>query len=398
MARQALIVGEAAGGDDNVEQTLDRFGFSRVTRVANVIAAMEFLGHQHVDLVLVPVEELDEAHLGRLDRAIRRERHTAVIGTAPRADPEFMLRAMRAGIQEFLVRPLVPAELSASLERLVRRTETTTVNGQVYAVFGAKGGMGTSSVAVNLADSLARLHPKQRIAIADLVVGGGEARLLLNVNPPYDLGDVADKAGRIDAEMLKSVLVPAVDGVWLLAAPERPEAEDSIDATVVSNVIQELRQAYHHIVLDCERAMNDRTLAALDAAERIVLVTQLSVSSMRATQRSLAIFRRLGYPNDKLCIVINRYQSGEVISPTDAADLLKSEIFFKLPNDYKASSDASTRGLPLSIADAQSKLTWAYAQLAQKLSGGEAPLADPSGARSNGSGSKLRSLFSRKKG
>ena len=73
MARQALIVGEAAGGDDNVEQTLDRFGFSRVTRVANVIAAMEFLGHQHVDLVLVPVEELDEAHLGRLDRAIRRE-------------------------------------------------------------------------------------------------------------------------------------------------------------------------------------------------------------------------------------------------------------------------------------------------------------------------------------
>src|SRR5215217_7546580 len=112
MARQALLVGEALGGDDSIEQTLGRFGFSQLTRVANVKAALELLGQQHVDLVFVPIDALDESLLTRLDRAMRREKHTAVIGTAPVADPEFMLRAMRAGIQEFLVRPLEPAELS----------------------------------------------------------------------------------------------------------------------------------------------------------------------------------------------------------------------------------------------------------------------------------------------
>src|SRR5690606_19749066 len=102
---------------------------------------LDSLGQRHLDLVFIPIDALDEALLARLDRAARRERHTAIIGTAPRADPELMLKAMRAGIQEFLVRPLNPGDLSSSLERLSRRTATGTVSGQIYAVFSSKGGV-----------------------------------------------------------------------------------------------------------------------------------------------------------------------------------------------------------------------------------------------------------------
>lgn len=397
MARVALAVGAAIGSDENIDATLGRFGFDKLERVGEVTAALDSLGQRHLDLVFIPIDALDETLLARLDRAARRERHTAIIGTAPRADPELMLKAMRAGIQEFLVRPLNPGELSSSLERLSRRTATGTVSGQIFAVFSSKGGVGTTTVAVNLADALARAHPQGRVAIADLVVTGGEARLLLNVDPAYDLSYVAERADQIDGELLNSVLVPAADGVWLLAAPDRPEAEDSVDAAVVSAILQQLRQSYNYTVLDCERVLNDRTLAALDAADRIVLLTQLTVASLRSTQRSLAIFRRLGYPNDKLCVVVNRFQSGEVISPADAAEVLKSELFFKLPNDYRIASDAATRGIPVSAADPQSKLTWGFDQLAQKLSGAES--AGLNGAHRNGkSSSSLRSLFTRKKG
>lgn len=396
MARAALAVGGAIGGDENIDTSLGRFGFDKLERVDDVAAALDSLGQRHLDLVFIPIDALDEALLARLDRAARRERHTTIIGTAPRADPELMLRAMRAGIQEFLVRPLNPAELSSSLERLSRRSASGTVSGQVYAVFSSKGGVGTTTVAVNLADALACAHPQGRVAVADLVVSGGEARLLLNVDPAYDLSYVAERADQIDRELLNSVLVPAADGIWLLAAPDRPEAEDTVDASVVSAILQLLKQSYNYTVLDCERVLNDRTLAALDVADRIVLLTQLTVASLRSTQRSLAIFRRLGYPNDKLCVVVNRFQSGEVISPADAAEVLKSEIFFKLPNDYKIASDAATRGIPVSVADPQSKLTWGFNQLAQKLSGADA--AALNGAHRNGKSGSLRSIFTRKKG
>ena len=123
-----------------MEQTLTRFGFSRITRVDRLPAVLDMLGGQHVDLVILPVDALDESLLARLDRSIRMERHTAVLGTAPATEPELMLRAMRAGIQEFLVRPLQPTELAASLERLLRRSVSTSVEGQVYAVYSAKGG------------------------------------------------------------------------------------------------------------------------------------------------------------------------------------------------------------------------------------------------------------------
>ncbi|GMV11321.1 MAG: hypothetical protein AMXMBFR55_30550 [Gemmatimonadota bacterium] len=396
MARVALAVGAAVGSDENLDATLARFGFDKLDRVGDVSAALDALGQRHLDLVFIPIDELDESLLARLDRAARRERHTAIIGTAPRAEPELMLKAMRAGIQEFLVRPLNLAELSSSLERLSRRTSTASVAGQVYAVFSAKGRVGTTTVAVNLADALARAHPQGRVAIADLVVSGGEARLLLNVDPHYDLSYVAERADQIDRELLNSVLVPATDGVWLLAAPDRPEAEDTVDASVVSAVLQQLKQSYNYTVLDCERVLNDRTLAALDLADRIVLLTQLTVASLRSTQRSLQIFRRLGYPNDKLCVVVNRFQSGEVISPADAAEVLKAEIFFKLPNDYRVASDAATRGIAVATADPQSKLTWGFEQLAQKLSGADGTA--PGGAHRNGKQAGLRSLFTRKKG
>lgn len=396
MPRVALAVGSAIGSDETVDATLARFGFDKLERVEDVAVALDTLVARHVDLVFVPLDALDESMMARVERAARLERYTGIIGTAPKADPDLMLRAMRCGIQEFLVRPVIAADLSASLERLSRRTSSTSVAGQIYAVFTAKGGVGNSTIAVNLADTLARLHADGRVALADLVVTGGESRLLLNVNPNYDLSYVAERPDQIDRELLNSVLVPAVDGVWLLASPDRPEAEELVDAAVINSVLQQLRQSYNYTVLDCERVLNDRTLAALDASDRIVLTTQLNVASLRSTQRSLAIFRRLGYPNDKLCVVVNRYNSGEVISPADASEVLKSEIFFKLPNDYKAASAAATRGIPISVADPASKLTWGFNQLAQKLSG--TSNTNGNGAGGHGQASRLRALFTRKKG
>ena len=393
MSRQALIVGDAVGSDTALEQTLQRYGYSRIERIATVKEALEVLGLQHFDLFFVPIDDIDEFQLAAIDRVSRHERHMGVVATGPRIEPELMLRAMRAGIQEFLVRPMVLGDLVAAVERLHRRNSSGVTSGQVYGVFSAKGGVGASTVAVNLAYGLACNHGEGRIAVADLALPGGDIRILLNVKPSYDLGDLAGKVERIDAELLNSVMIPATDGLWVLAAPEQPESEEAIDATVISSVILQLRHSFNFSVLDLESQLSDRTLAALDAVDRIVLLTELKVPALRALQRTMGIFRRLGYPNEKLCVVVNRYQSGDVISAAEASDLLKADLFFKLPNDYKSSSEAATACTPLIHSHPESKLATAYLQLAQKLGGGNIPHSNGT----NGSRSRIRHLFSRKR-
>jgi pilus assembly protein CpaE len=394
MTRVAVLIGSAVGGEPSVDATLSRFGYTRILRVATLDAALERIAQEHIDLLAVPVDETDDTGLAAIERAARREHHMGVLATAPAHDPNLMLRAMRAGIQEFLIRPVAPADFVSALERLHRRAESTLLHGQVLAVFSAKGGVGTTTVAVNLASALASNHPSARVAIVDLSLPGGDVGILLNARPAYDMGALAPKIDRLDAELLNSVMTPASDGVWILAAPERADIADAIDAGAATAIIAQLRAAFAFTVIDCEHQLNDRTLAALDAADRILLLTELKVPALRAAQRTLAIFRRLGYPNEKLCVVVNRLQSGDVVSAAEASQVLKADIFYKLPNEYRTVSEAATAGRSVVDSHGESKLAWAFLQLAHKLGGGA--LAGSVEAGVNGR-SVFRQIFSRKR-
>lgn len=396
MSRQALLVGAAMAGEPVLDQTLKRFGYSRIARADTLQHASEQFGRSQVDLLVLPIDEIEDAALATIDKTVWRDHGLRMIATGPSTDPLLIMRAMRAGIQEYLVRPIAVAECVSAVERLHKRTDVGETNGQVFALYSAKGGIGVSTTAVNLASSIAALHPTARVAVADLGVPGGDTSLLLNLRPSYTMGNIAERIDQLDDELLNSVLAPAGNGVWVLAAPERPELAEEIDANVITSVLALLRSSFDYTVLDCEHQMNDRTVAALDGADRILLMTELTVQALRSTQRSLGVFRRLGYPAEKLAVVVNRYQSGDVVSVSEAADVLKEEIFFKVPNDYRTVSEASTAGVPVEIKDPQAPLTFAYRQLAQKLSGGTIPVASHP-ASGNGSRSRIRGLFARKR-
>ena len=397
MAREALLVARATGSDEQAAEVLARFGFTKFHSAETVAQAIDQLRQKHVDLVILPLDGVADLQLATLEREIRRERYTAVIGTAPKQEPEMMLRAMRAGIQEFLVSPPDAKDLAAAVDRLMRRTQASTENGEVIAVYSSKGGLGASTIATNLAHGFAKNHPGARPALADLVMGAGDVRVLLNLNPSYDLGDLVAKIDRIDTELLNSLLTPTAAGVWVLPAPDQPEADEQVDANTISTIVQHLRHNFLFTVLDCEHALNDRTLAALDAADRIVLVTHLSVAALRSTQRTINLCRRLGYPNEKLCVVVNRFQSGEVLSVADAEDVLKAEVFFKLPNDWRVASAALTNGVPVAEFEPSSKLAWAFNQLAAKLGGGDHTKVNGAPHRNGASGSRFKQLFARKR-
>jgi pilus assembly protein CpaE len=373
MARQALVVPEAVGEVELVDEVLQRFGFAPAVEVSSLDAALVRLHQQHFDLLVVPVGGSSAVDLAALEREIRQRERTFVIGTGPRPDAALILQAMRAGVHEFLVSPPDPTELAAAVDRLVRRGEQETAQGQTIAVYSAKGGVGTTTLAINLAFAIARHAARKRVALVDFAVAGGDVRVLLNLKAAYDIGDLMARMQRVDADLLTSILTPLEGGVWVLPSAERPVVAELVDAAAATAVLDQLRRNFGYTVVDCEHHLTERTLAALDLADRILLVTQLNVAALRSTQRTIELAQRLGYPEDKLLVVVNRHEAKDVLTLSDAADLLGQPVYFHLPNDYRVSAAAQAKGVPVLLHEPSSKLSESLLALAAKMAGGATP-------------------------
>lgn len=397
MQRRALIAANAAGSPEPVAGVLARFGFVRTAQAADRASAIAQMRDEHYDLVIVSVDGITPADLVSLEREIRKDPNTSVIATASAAEPDLIVRAMRAGVHEFLVYPPKPEELAGSVERLMRRTRTESQRGELIAVHSGKGGLGSTSIAVNVAQAFGARRPDARVSLVDLVVAGGDVRVFLNLKPAYDLSHLIAKGSQVDAELLNSVLTPCPGGVWALPTGDSHEDEELFDSAAVSSVLNLLRAHFAVTVVDCDHHLSEATLTALDSANRIVLVTQLSVPALRSTQRSLAVCRRLGYDDSKLCVVVNRYQSGDVLPVKDAEDLLQAPIFWKLPNDYRLSAASLTKGVPVAMEEPGSKLARSYSDLAKKLSA-SATSGAYAKVEDGGGQSRFRKLFGSDKG
>lgn len=396
MQRTALIVGGAAGSPDIVNSLLQRIGFAPAVLVSELSEALVRLRSDPVTLLIVSLDGLEGPGLSALERELRQQPGTFVIGTAAEAASDVILRAMRSGIHEFLLYPPEPKDLASAVDRLMRRSHGDFKVGPAIAVYSAKGGVGTTSVAVNLAFAFAKNHPDYEVALADMVASGGDVRVMLNLRPAYDMGDLLKKVDRIDDELLHSLLTECPGGVWALPASDDPEVAEALDATATLAILDHLRAHFAFTVVDCEHYLNARTLAVLDVVDHTVLVTQLNVQALRSTQRTLALFRRLGYSDDKVHVVVNRHHANDVVSVADATQVLGRNIFFRLPNDYKTSAAALTRGVSVSAQDPSSALAAGYAQLATRLNSG-GPIQAGSKSENGARTSRLTRLFSKRK-
>jgi pilus assembly protein CpaE len=297
----------------------------------------------------------------------------AILVTSTSADGNLILRAMRAGAKEFLTQPVRVEDLSHALQRVSnQRPGSAGTSGRgckLIAVTGATGGVGTTSLAVNLSCSLAS-EPANAVVLLDLDLCLGDADVFLDTIPEYTLSDVAQNIGRLDLTLLKRSLTKHDTGLYLLPRPVQLEDARHITTDELTRVLGLLKASFTHIIVDTSKGFSQLDMQVLNEADEVLLVTQLDLPCLRNVVRLMMSFKELNHFEEKVKIVVNRagYDTGQ-ISLRKAQETIGREIFWQVPNDYRVMVEVRNNGVPLIQQAPKAAITQSINQLAAALDG-----------------------------
>ncbi len=295
-------------------------------------------------------------------------------------DGQLILRAIRSGAREFLTLPLAKDELEAALSRVSLQkfgaSDSKRTSCEVIAIAGATGGVGCTSVASNMGCILAG-EPGRSVALLDLDLALGDADVFLNVIPDYTLADVVQNVSRLDIQLLKKSLTKHSSGLYLLPRPVELHDTAAITAESLRKVIGLLKASFTHLIVDLSKGYSEVDMSIMEAASKVLLVTQLDLPCLRNVVRLLMSFDEIDGLKQKVEIVVNRagLDSGQ-ISLKKAKETIGREIYALLPNDYRTMVSVRNNGVPLVTQAPKAAITMAMREMVGKLTGGqEEPVA-----------------------
>jgi pilus assembly protein CpaE len=339
------------------------------------------------DLLIVDLEDDPEVGVKLIQFLAESHPGQRVLGLGPALSPALLLSAMRAGVSDYIEKPVETAALTEALQRasaqLGRSSESSKKPGQVYSVFGAKGGTGATTLATNLAIVLHRLTGK-RTLLVDLDLELGEVAVLLGVRPRFNLVDMVQNFHRMDAGLLASFIEQHQSGVHLLSAPFHPERAEVASADEIRKIVQFLKHHYDYVIVDTPKSFSPTTLAAFDQSDLVFLIVALDLPSLRNVQRGLPLLKRvLPRGLDQTRLIVNRFQPDEEIGLKEVEQTLGLKVFWTLSNDYEAVMRSINAGKPI-VLNGNSKYTKDVKALGAQLAGlgvGAGKGARPSASR-----------------
>jgi pilus assembly protein CpaE len=333
----------------------------------------DVVGQTQPDIGVVSIDHDAEKALQLIQSLQQGEVECSILVVSSSTDGQLILKAMRAGAKEFLTQPLQVEDLVASIERIGNlrggRGEGRARNSTVVAIAGATGGVGTTSMAVNLGCALAS-RPENSVALVDLDLALGDADVFLDTIPDYTLVDVSQNVARLDFTLLKRSLTKHSSGLYLLPRPVQLQDTTLITRDDLHRVIGLLKATFSHLIFDLSKSYTDVDLVALEAAEHILMVTQLDLPCLRNVVRLLMSMDEMEGLKDKLKIVVNRVglESGQ-ISMKKAEETIGRQVFWRLPNDYRVMAEVRNNGVPLLEHAPRAALTQSILALADALCG-----------------------------
>ncbi len=333
----------------------------------------DVVGQTHPDIGLIAIDKDPEKALQLVEQITQATPDCSILVVSASSDGNLILRAMRAGAKEFLPKPVRIEDLIGALERIrdrrFGRGETKARGSTVIAIAGATGGVGTTSLAVNLGCVLAK-DPRNSVALVDLDLSLGDADVFLDTIPDYTLVDVAQNVTRLDFSLLKRSLTKHSSGLFLLPRPVQLDDVKLITPDDLQRVIGLLKATFTHLIIDLSKSYSPLDLVAMEMANHVLLVTQLDLPCLRNIVRLMMSFGEMEGMKEKIKIIVNRsgLDNGQ-ISLKKAQETIGGEIFWKLPNDYRTMVEMRNNGVPLIELSPKAPITQSIVELGDALSG-----------------------------
>jgi pilus assembly protein CpaE len=347
----AQLVGLIVSHDEEFKKTLGRTLRSGAIPVS-VVDEKVARDISATDLIIVDIRGDASSAMASIERLRAAAPGAGVFAVAQAADPNLILAAMRAGANEFFTWPPEEESFTGAIRRTAARRETAQgarPAATTLVFFGAKGGAGTTTVAVNCGVELARLSKRSTI-IVDLKPGLGEVGLFLGVRPRFTMIDAIDNLHRLDREFLKELVIKHKSGLEILAGSDQFDRPGAPDGGAIEELFRLLARQYEYILVDAGSQINACSVAALYTADQMFLVANPDVPSVRNAQRLLDRVRQLGACGERVRVLLNRAAEPYPIPPKQIEGALGHPIHHTFPSDYKTVSAALNSGVPLALA------------------------------------------------
>ncbi|MFT3789197.1 MAG: AAA family ATPase [Tepidisphaeraceae bacterium] len=365
----ALVVDADEGNRNELATFLSMHGITTLGVLANAEQLSQHLSRG--DKPQMVIANLDPGAMDNL-RAfaplIRQYPEVSFFVMSQVLDPNLLMEAMHTGVKEFIPLPIVEAKFKAALERLAA-SHGMSSKGKVINVIPAMGGVGSTTVACNIAASLAQQGLRTVLVDLDLVRGGVAG--CFDQRPRFTIADIMSSADSIDRQVLENAIVThQKSGVAILARPDLPEDSQRVNAHGFSRLLNVLGRMYEWIVVDSMMSIDPIYATAISAATLNMMVMQLNVPCAKNTERFVGTLRRMGIEASKIKIVVNRFvKKGWDIEPDEVEKSLGLKLSWMVPNDFKNAIAAINYGEPVVIRSPRSEMSTSLIELSQYIAG-----------------------------
>jgi ATPases involved in chromosome partitioning len=336
--------------------------------------ALDKIENVSPDMVIMFLGAGDTDVLSLTERIILHRPRTHVILLVEYLDVDILQCANKAGAHNVIEFPTTQKEFAEYIKS-VYHNETIRINSlnekqniawmsRVVTVFGAKGGLGKTTIATNLAVKLA--ENRKKVALIDLDLQFGDIHIFLDIEPADTISEFVQQVFTPNIDSVRSYMAVHSSGVHVLCAPKSPEYSELVSAEKVQSLLSVLRTYYDYVIIDTPPSFSDVTITALEASSTILFVTGLDISILKNSKLSLSLMDSL-QQRDKVRLIVNRAVDISTITIEDVQKIIGCPIWAKIPSDYKVAVTALNRGVPFVISSPASKLSQSISIVADAL-------------------------------
>lgn len=371
MKIQTIILSEQNNTIELIKLYLEETGkFEFLTGTSDFLKACSFIKSNSNMLIIADLSGYQEQTLNFISKINAEFPNVRFLAISDKLNTDIVIRSMRVGATDFISMPLIKAEFNETLDKIY-----TDISGgkpkkskcRVISVYSNKGGVGKTSIATNLAVEISKIT-KENVALVDLNFQSGDVTTFLDLKPAYNISYMLQNLDKINEEFLLSTLEKYKDtSLYILSDPPFLKQVENIPLKNISKLIEKLRDTFSYVIVDTSANFDNKSVKTLEESDLVFFVTIVNLPALRNCQRCLEMFEKLGFPKDKIQIIVNRFMENDEITSDDVEEVTGKEIYWKIPNNYFTMMSSINKGVPASQINSDSNVALSFKSLALNI-------------------------------